>query len=219
VDVGCGQGLTLSVLVHGQRLWDEGGWPVDASPPPRFAKLVGIELRPRVARLAQQALGPAVEVLSSDARTVIPREADAVLFFDVLHMMPAEDQELVIAAASNALLPGGTLLIREADRDGGWGFRIVRIGNRLKAILTGNWRQRFHYRTMDAWASLVARHGLHVAVRPMNEGTPFANLLVHGVRSADRPPLDEMPDIDNRRMGSTRRRIELPSEPERAREG
>jgi uncharacterized protein (DUF2062 family)/SAM-dependent methyltransferase len=219
VDVGCGQGLTLSILVHGQRLWDEGGWPVDASPPPRFAKLVGIELRTRVARLAQQALGPAVEVLSSDARTIMPREADAVLFFDVLHMMPVEDQERVIAAASNALLPGGTLLIREADRDGGWGFRVVRIGNRLKAILAGNWRQQFQYRTMDAWVSLVTRHGLQVAVRPMSEGTPFANLLVHGVRSPDRPPLHETPDIDNRRTGSTRRRIELPSEPERAREG
>lgn len=219
VDVGCGQGLTLSVLVHGQRLWDEGGWPVDASPPPRFAKLIGIEVRPRVARLAQQALGSAVEVLSSDARTVMPRGADAVLFFDVLHLMSAEDQERVIAAASDALLPGGTMLIREADRDGGWRFTVVRLGNRLKAILVGNWGQRFHYRTMDSWASLVARQDLHVAVKPMSDGTPFANLLVHGVRSADRPALHDMPDIDHRYTGGTRRGIELTPEPERARDG
>ena len=219
VDVGCGQGLTLSVLVHGQSLWAEGGWPIGASPPPRFAKLVGIELRARVARLAQKALGPAVEVLSSDARAFMPREADAILFFDVLHLMPAEDQERMIATASDALSPGGTMLIREADRDGGWRFTVVRLGNRLKAILVGSWRQRFHYRTMDAWASLVARHDLHVAVKPMSDGTPFANLLVHGVRSANRPALDEMPDIDNRYTGGTRRGIELTPEPERAREG
>ena len=68
VDVGCGQGLTLSVLVHAPRLWAEGGWPAGALPPPRFARIVGIEVRPRVARLAQQALGPAVEVLPGDAR-------------------------------------------------------------------------------------------------------------------------------------------------------
>jgi len=219
VDVGCGQGLTLSVLVHGQHLWAEGGWPAGASPPPGFARLVGIELRARVARLAQRALGPAVEVLSSDARTFMPREADAILFFDVLHLMSAEDQEQMIATASDALLPGGTMLIREADRDGGWQFTVVRLGNWLKAILVGSWGQRFHYRTMDEWASLVARHGLSVAVKPMGEGTPFANLLVHGVRSADRPALDEMPDIHNRYARGARRGIELTPEPERAREG
>jgi uncharacterized protein (DUF2062 family)/SAM-dependent methyltransferase len=219
VDVGCGQGLTLSVLVHGQQLWADGGWPPGASPPPRFAKLVGIELRARVARLAQRALGPAVEVLSSDARTFLPREADAILFFDVLHLMSAADQEQMMATASDALSPGGIILIREADRDGGWRFTFVRLGNRLKAILIGNWRQQFHYRTREAWTSLVSRHGLSVTVRPMGEGTPFANLLVHAVRSGDRPALDEMPDIHNRYAGGVRRGIELTPEPERAREG
>jgi uncharacterized protein (DUF2062 family)/SAM-dependent methyltransferase len=219
VDVGCGQGLTLSVLVHAPRLWAEGGWPVGAFPPPRFARLVGIELRPRVARLAQRALGPSVEVLSSDARDSMPPEADAVLFFDVLHLIPPEDQERMIARANAALLPGGTILIREADLAGGWRFTAVRLGNRLKSVLIGKWRQRFYYRTVDAWASLVAQHGLQVAVKPMGEGTPFANLLVCGVRSADRSALDEMADIDNRYPGDARRGIEFTAEPERAGDG
>ena len=90
VDVGCGQGLTLSVLVHASRLWAEGRWPAEASPPPQFGRLIGIELRPRVAWLAQQALGPGVEVLASDAREVMPPDAAVVLFFDVLHLMPPE---------------------------------------------------------------------------------------------------------------------------------
>ena len=219
VDVGCGQGLTLSVIAQAPRLWDEGGWPAGAPPPPRFARLVGIELRPRVARLAQQALGPAVEVLSSDARDSTFPRADTVLFFDVLHLMAPEDQERVIARASAALSPGGTILVREADPAGGWGFTAVRLGNRLKAIAVGRWRQQFHFRTADAWASLLTRHGLQVVVRPMGEGTPFANLLVRGARSMDRSALHEMAHVDNRSAGDTRRGIEFTAEPERAGDG
>jgi uncharacterized protein (DUF2062 family)/SAM-dependent methyltransferase len=219
VDVGCGQGLTLSVLVHASRLWAEGRWPAEASPPPQFGRLVGIEVRPRVARLAQQALGSAVDVLSSDARDVMPPEAAVVLFFDVLHLMPPDDQERVIDRATAALSPGGMILIREVDPAGGWRFIAVRLGNRLKSIVVGRWRQRFHFRTVHEWTSLLTQHGLQVAVRPMGEGTPFANFLVCGVRSADRPALHEMAHVHNRRGGNTRRGIEFTAEPERAGDG
>jgi uncharacterized protein (DUF2062 family)/SAM-dependent methyltransferase len=219
VDVGCGQGLTLSVLTQAPRLWAEGGWPDGATPPPRFARIVGIEVRPRVARLAQQALGPAVDVVASDARDSMPAQADTVLFFDVLHLMPPEDQERLIARASAALSPGGTILIREANPAGGWRFTAVRLGNRLKSIVVGRWWQRFHFRTLDEWASLLSRHGLQVVVQPMSEGTPFANFLVRGLRSTDRPALHETADIDNRGPEGARRRIEFAAEPERAGDG
>jgi uncharacterized protein (DUF2062 family)/SAM-dependent methyltransferase len=219
IDVGCGQGLTLSVLAHASRLWAEGRWPAEASPPPQFGRLVGIESRPRVARLAQQALGPAVEVLSSDARDVMPPEAAVVLFFDVLHLMPPEDQERMIARANAALSPDGMILIREVDPAGGWRFTAVRLGNRLKSIVVGRWRQRFHFRTVHEWTSLLTHHGLQVGVRPMGEGTPFANFLVCGVRSADQSALHEMAHVDNRRGGNTRRGIEFTAEPERAGDG
>jgi uncharacterized protein (DUF2062 family) len=219
VDVGCGQGLTLSVVVHAGRLWAEGNWPGGALPPPRFARIVGIELRPRVARLARQALGPAVEVLSGDARDAMPPRADTVLFFDVLHLMPAEDQERVIADASAALSPGGTILIREADPAGGWGFTAVRLGNRLKSIAVGRWKQRFHFRSADDWASLLGRHGLDAGVQPMGQGTPFANVLVRGVRSADRPALHEMADVHHGGRRPARRGVEFTAEPERAGDG
>jgi uncharacterized protein (DUF2062 family)/SAM-dependent methyltransferase len=219
VDVGCGQGLTLSVLAHAPRLFAEGQWPDGAAPPPRFARLVGIELRPRVARLAQQALGDAVEVFAGDARDSMPPQADAVLFFDVLHLMPLEDQDQVIERASAALSPGGTILIREADPAGGWRFTAVRFGNRLKSIVVGRWRQQFHFRTADAWAALLTRHGLRTAVQPMGQGTPFANLLVRAVRSADRPALHPVTDMDNRGGRAAGRGIEFTAEPQRARDG
>ncbi len=208
VDVGCGQGLMLSVLVQAQRQWAEGTWPAGLPPPPRFDRMVGIELRPRVARLARRALSPAVEVLSGDARDSLPPAADAVLFFDVLHLVSPEDQERLIARAVVALTPGGTILIREADRSSGWRFMTVRLGNRLKSIVFGQWRQPFHFRSSSGWASLLSREGLHVAVQPMGEGTPFANVLIRGVRSADTSALPETPDTDNRDAEPIRCRLE-----------
>jgi uncharacterized protein (DUF2062 family) len=218
VDVGCGQGLMLSVLVQARALWDENTWPAGTPPPPRFARLIGIELRPRVARVAQEALGTAVEVLSCDARGSMPPDADAVLFFDILHLVPPEAQDELIASAAAALSAGGTILIREANPAGGWGFTAVRLGNRLKAIAVGRWRQQFHFRTVEGWTSLLARHGLDCESRPMGDGTPFSNLLLRAVRSVDRPALHNLPDVHDR-SGGTPRRIELAAEPQRARHG
>jgi uncharacterized protein (DUF2062 family)/SAM-dependent methyltransferase len=219
VDVGCGQGLMLSVLLQAQRQWTEGTWPAGSAPPPRFDRLMGIEVRPGIARLARQALGPAVDVLSGDARDSMPSAADAVLFFDVLHLVPQAGQEQLVARAVSVLAPGGTILIREADPSGGWRFLMVRLGNRLKSIVVGRWRQQFHFRTSSAWASLLAREGLQVAVQPLAQETLFANILLRGVRSADTSVLHETADTDNRDSERIRRRIEFPAEPERAGDG
>ncbi len=215
VDVGCGQGLALAALIHSQRLLDEGGWPAGLPPPPRFGRLVGIELRPRIARLARQALGPAADILSQDARDALPAEADALLCFDVLHMMTAADQERLLARAASALRPGGAILIREADPAGGWRFAAVRLGNRLKAIAAGQWRQQFCFRTVSEWRALLARHGFHCDARQMSEGTPFANLLLRAVRSADDAALGMLSDPDDR-GGRFPGAVELAAEPQRA---
>jgi uncharacterized protein (DUF2062 family)/SAM-dependent methyltransferase len=219
VDVGCGQGLMLSVLLQAQRHWAEGRWPAGWAPPPRFDRLIGIEVRPRIARLARQALAPAIELRSSDARDSLPSAADAVLFYDVLHLIPPLDQERLIARAVAMLAPGGTILIREADPSGGWRFLMVRFGNRLKSIVVGRWRQPFHFRTSSAWASLLTREGLQVAVQPLAEGTPFANILLCGVRSADVSALHETADMDDRDAERIPRRTDFPAEPERAGDG
>ena len=219
IDVGCGQGLTMAVLVHAKTLWAEGRWPADAAPPPLFERIVGIEMRPRIARLATRALGSAVEVRSGNALNLMPEgAADAIIFFDVLHMMGPADQERLLARAADALSPTGTILIREADPAGGWRFATVRAGNRLKAILVGRWRQQFHFRPVSAWASLLTQRGLQVSVQSVSTGT-FANVLLRGVRSVDGPALHELPDVNNRGEGNTRRGIEFTTDPERARAG
>jgi uncharacterized protein (DUF2062 family)/2-polyprenyl-3-methyl-5-hydroxy-6-metoxy-1,4-benzoquinol methylase len=177
VDVGCGTGLMLALLAEAASSYRDGKWPRNAPPPPLFDELVGIELRPRVARLARSALGESAAILEADARDVAPQGSDAVLFFDVLHMMPAADQERLLASIAGRLTPDGVVLVREADAGGGWGFRAVRAGNRLKAIAVGRWRQTFHFRTAAEWTALFERMGFVVTCRASGEGTPFANVL------------------------------------------
>jgi hypothetical protein len=68
VDVGCGSGLMLRAAGRGSVVLARGRWPRDRPAPPLFQRLVGIELRPRVARLARRALGDAATVVEEDAR-------------------------------------------------------------------------------------------------------------------------------------------------------
>ena len=185
IDVGCGQGLTLALLAEARLAADEGTWPREWPPPPRFDRIVGIETRRRVAAIARHALAGQAEVIEGDARTVAFEPARAVLLFDVLHLLPQDDQDALIASIAARLEPGGVLLVREADPGGGWRFAAVRAGNRFKAFVTGEWRkQSFHPRSDADWRACFARHGFAVDVHPMGQGTPFANILFRLTRRA-----------------------------------
>jgi uncharacterized protein (DUF2062 family)/SAM-dependent methyltransferase len=184
VDVGCGQGLTLALLTEARLAAERGEWPASWPSPPRFDRLVGVETRRRVAAIARRALDRDAEVIEGDARTVTLEPARAMLLFDVLHLLPRDDQESLVAAIAARLEPGGVLLVREADPGGGWRFTAVRAGNRLKAFVTGTWRQQsFEPRTETDWRECFMRHGFHVEMRPMGEGTPFANVLFRLIKA------------------------------------
>lgn len=177
LDVGCGHGLMLALLAEATRMSHAGAWPPEWRPPPQFDRMVGIEQRPRRARLARQALGADAEILESDARAFCPDHCSAVLLFDVLHLISAAEQDALLSTLVSALEPDGVILVREADGSAGWRFNTVRLWNRFTALTSGAWRQRFAFRTVDEWVACFARHGLAVEVRPMGDGTPFANLL------------------------------------------
>lgn len=208
IDLGCGGGLALSAVHHAAR--------TNASPRavPHFDRLIGVELRPRAARVARKALGDAAEIVVADACSYDLPLCSTVLLLDVLHMLPREAQEDLVARVAARLQPDGALVVREADAAGGAGFLFVRIGNRLKALVTRNWRQRFAFRTRDEWTALLARHGMRVEVTGAAVGTPFANLLVVG-RNSGPAALHERADTHHggRRASS---RVVLSPKPEPA---
>jgi SAM-dependent methyltransferase len=177
VDIGCGRGLTLAMLAEARKRYNEGRWPAAWNPPPQFDRMIGIEMRARPAAVARDVLGSDATIVHGDARATDVGPCRAVLLFDVLHMLQASEQEALLASVSAALDRGGVVLIREADASGGWRFAAVRLGNRVKALAFGHWRQPFHFRTTDEWLACLAAHGFAGQVRPMRAGTPFANVL------------------------------------------
>jgi len=182
VDIGCGQGLTLALLADAERRFRAGTWPARWNPPPHFDRKIGVELRPRTAEIARQALESDADIIAADVRGWTQARCRAALFLDVLHMMPTSEQDVVIAAAAAALDPDGVILVREADASAGWRFTAVRVVNRLKATFRGSWGQRFYFRTADEWIACFASHGLRADLRPMSTGM-FANVMFRATRN------------------------------------
>lgn len=211
LDLGCGTGLALAVLREAVRL-RAAGTPLPAVP--AFPTMIGVELRLRAASIARQVLGPSIRIVDRDARAFEFPPSATVLLLDVLHMMPRGDQEELLARVAAALEPGGAVIIREADAAGGVGFLWVRAGNRLKAIVTGNWRQRFAFRTHADWTELLRGHGLRVEAQRAGQGTPFANLLVIGRRPGG-AALHERADVHDG-VDRTAARLVLTAKPEAA---
>ena len=182
LDIGCGQGLMLALLAEARR--DVRAGSRVGPPSPVFETMIGIETRPRVAAFARAALQDDAEVVTIDARESALPSADVILLFDVLHLMNAADQEQLLRAVKAALRPGGAVVIREADAGAGWKFRVVRAGNRIKAVAVGEWKQTFHFRSASEWMDLFERLGLSAELRQMGQGTPFGNVLFR-VEAAD----------------------------------
>jgi SAM-dependent methyltransferase len=166
VDIGCGQGIFLALL-------DEAA---------RFDRLIGVEMRPRMAFLARQALDGKVEIIEGDARSLQFGSCSAAVLFDVLQMMSPLEQEQLLSTLISALEPGGVLLVREADASSGWRFRLVSMSNQIKARLIGTWRQRRHYRSREAWLECFARLGLSAEVCEAPTRNPLGNILFRAQR-------------------------------------
>ena len=193
VDLGCGTGLALAVVRAAAALQGEGVI-ADA---PRFERLIGIELRGRAARIARTVLAGDAEIIEADIRRAQVPPCRTVLLLDVLHMIDRDEQERLLDRIVSALEPAGAIVVREADAAGGVRFAAVRVGNRLKALVTGNWAQRFAFRSRAEWAALLSARGLRIQAQAAGAGTPFANLLLVGTKSPDGTPLHQAADVDD----------------------
>jgi SAM-dependent methyltransferase len=159
VDFGCGVGLALTLLRCADELNRKGQWPAGYAAPPAFARLIGVEPRTAVAGIAARAIGDAGAVVAADGRDFGWPPCDAVLFFDVLHLLPFNDQVATLAAARKNLSERGVILVREADAAMGWRFHLVRSGNFLRALARGRVQRHFYFRTAASWREVFTRAG------------------------------------------------------------
>jgi SAM-dependent methyltransferase len=187
VDLGCGQGLLLALLVAARDQFSGGQWPPVWPPPPLNLILQGIELDPDRASVAQRALVNQAQVTRHDIRDAVLPPCSAVVLLDVLMYLEERDQLRVLQKAAAALEPGGLLLVREADAGAGFAFLVTRWSERLLEILRGRLRNRLHYRSAIQWAGLLESLGFSVGVESMSAGTPFANMLFVARKNQDNP--------------------------------
>ncbi len=114
-----------------------------------------------------------------DARTFEIPPANAITCIDVLHYLTEDEQKQVLQRLSNALLPGGILLIRDpsADPRGRW----TRWSERLFVALGRHQGEGVHVSGAERLAGWLKEHLDDVRIEDCSTG-PFANLLVSGRR-------------------------------------
>ncbi|MCB9764734.1 MAG: class I SAM-dependent methyltransferase [Alphaproteobacteria bacterium] len=163
VDVGCGEGYLLALT---RALRPE-------------VTLFGLDHDD--ARLAQgrAALAdePDLTLVCGDLRDATLPRADVVCCLDVLHYMPEDQQDAALVAFAEALRPGGTLLLRDAEAGAGLRTTLTRISETLAVAAGRHKGDGVFFRTAAATRAVLERCGLEVEVVPCRDGTPFANVL------------------------------------------
>jgi SAM-dependent methyltransferase len=180
LDLGCGQGLLASWLLAAQAARLAGKWPADWPPPPAPLELHGVEINPREVARARAALGAQAHVLQGDIRHVDYGSVDAIVILDVLHYTDPASQEAVLERARAALAPSGVLLLRVGDAEGGVGFGLSKLADRIVALIRRHTIAPLSCRPAREWHSLLTRLGFLTEALPMSQGTPFANVLLVG---------------------------------------
>jgi 2-polyprenyl-3-methyl-5-hydroxy-6-metoxy-1,4-benzoquinol methylase len=185
LDLGCGRGLLLALLVAARDHFMSGNWPEGWPWPPLQLKMQGIDLKEENIKIACQVLGLQARINHCDIRHAEFALCTVIVIFDVLLYLNAADQSRLLEKAVAALEPGGVLLIREADADAGFAFWVTRVAELLAGLSDGRGWQRLWYRRQTEWVQLLESLGLTVATLPMSEGTPFANVLFIARRRSD----------------------------------
>ena len=178
LDLGCGQSMLASLLLAARRQYQAGVWPRGWPEPPVPSQLMGVEMNANRAKWARAALGASVSVQTADLRKVELPDADTVVLFDVLHYLNEDEQVVLLDRIAHSLRGGGKLLLRVADAEAGWRFRLTRIVDHSMILMGGRISTQFFCRTINDWTDLLGRFGFRIDRQPMSEGTPFANILL-----------------------------------------
>ncbi|SEA06882.1 class I SAM-dependent methyltransferase [Variovorax sp. YR216] len=182
VDIGCGQGLFVSLLSAMSAMQAQPGeWPSTWPATPAAASYTGVELMPKDVARAEASVGhlrPAPRFVCGDMCTTELPASDLVVILDVLHYVDLDAQEGVLRRVRDALQPGGRLLLRVGDADSRRGFAISQWVDRTVTRIRGHQVSPTWGRPLKDWKALLERLGFSVDSIPMSEGTPFANVLL-----------------------------------------
>jgi SAM-dependent methyltransferase len=180
LDLGCGQGLLTAWLRAAQATYKAGSWPDGWPPPPAPRAIRGIELMARDVIRAHAALGPNCDISQGDIRNAEFGRIDAVVVLDVMHYMTEDEQSRLLKRVRAALPANGSLLLRIGDADAGLRFRYSQWVDKIVMLLRGHAHLKMHCRSLTQWIALLRECGFDAQIKPMSQGTTFANVLLIG---------------------------------------
>lgn len=178
LDLGSGQGVLETLLLAARESGVRGEWPADWPPPPAPRAMRGIDLVERDVNRARHACEGHAQFIVGDIRDTDFGRADAVVILDVLHYIDFDEQRAVLERVKKALHEGGVLLLRVAQVSRGWRYRYTTTVDRIVMAVRGHRLPRLWNRPLAEWLQLLEALGFSVEVRPMSQGTWFANALV-----------------------------------------
>ncbi len=181
LDLGCGQAVFASWLLAARRLYERCDWPADWPEPPQVLALRGIELMATDVTRANAALAerrPQVIIAQGDICQADFGQADVVTILDVLHYIDYASQEDILRRVRAALGPGGLLVTRVGDADGGLPYHVCNWVDRAVTFVRGHRLPTLYCRRLVDWRVLLDKLGFDVATMPMSEGKPFANVML-----------------------------------------
>lgn len=135
-------------------------------------------------RAAKQACFDApIDLEVADLRSWTPPTCDAITLVDVLHYFDVETQQAIVARAFDALRPGGTLIVREADR-GPHGSRWTRALERIAVTIGWHRGARPTFRSIDELRGDLERLGATVDVVPLSGPLHPGNAMLRARKMA-----------------------------------
>jgi SAM-dependent methyltransferase len=181
LDLGCGQGSLFAWLLAARKLYELGNWPPDWPPAPQALALRGVELMPKDVDRAARAFGgdhPLVGVEQGDMAEVDFSSADVITILDALHYIDHDRQKDILRRIRGALPPGGVFLTRVGDAAGGLPYHLCNWIDQAVIFVRGHRLPRLYCRRLSEWVELLERFGFVIESEPMNEGKPFANIML-----------------------------------------
>ena len=161
VDIGCGHGVLINMLKNKSC----------------FKKLIGYDPDERKILIAQQTADNRVRF--SAGNILMPDlKADVYSIFDVLYLVPFNEQEVILKQVFISLPLGGHLVIKEVGKKPFWKFCfaclqesiVVKVFNLTKG-------KSFYFHTEEEFEQLLTRIGFLVQKNQLHKGFLYPHVM------------------------------------------
>jgi 2-polyprenyl-3-methyl-5-hydroxy-6-metoxy-1,4-benzoquinol methylase len=168
LDVGCGFGLFAAYFAQTQ--------------PAR--RITGIDTNPRRIEMARRVIASVTgrpedatghEFLVSDARDARVRGPfDAIYVLDVMHHVPHEDQEPLLASLYELLAPGGVLVLKDITTEP---WHELKFTEYLDRLMVG-WKEPLAYRHHTEWGKILGGLGMRTRAVRVPDILPYPHVVI-----------------------------------------